>query len=74
MDISKCNKVLTHKGYSIRKSFLSEKDLKIVIDNCNVEPKIDDRYKLKGEVGFKIYRESPERYYLPREWAIQKFG
>jgi len=74
MDISKCNKVLTHKGYSIRKSFLSEKNLKIIMENCNVEPKVDDRYKIKGEVGFKIYRESPERYYLPREWAIQKFG
>uniref|UniRef100_A0A6C0D7E6 Helicase ATP-binding domain-containing protein n=1 Tax=viral metagenome TaxID=1070528 RepID=A0A6C0D7E6_9ZZZZ len=68
------NKVLTHKGYSIRKSFLSEKNLKMIMDSCNVEPKTDDRFKIKGEIGFKIYKESPERYYLPREWAITKFG
>ena len=74
MNVSQYNKILTHKGYSIRKSFLSEKQIKMIIDNCNVEPKVDDRYKVKGEIAFKIYRESPERYYLPREWAITKFG
>jgi superfamily II DNA or RNA helicase len=74
MNILESNKILTHKGYSIRKSRLSEKDLKMIMDSCNVEPKVDDRYKVKGELAFKIYRESPERYYLPREWAITKFG
>jgi len=68
------NKVITHKGYSVRKSYLSESQTKLIEKYCIVEPKIDDRYKLKGELSFRIYRESPERYYLPREWGLDKFG
>jgi len=68
------NKVITHKGYSVRKSYLTESQTKLIEKYCIVEPKIDDRYKLKGELSFRIYRESPERYYLPREWGLDKFG
>ena len=67
-------KIVTHKGYSIVKSSLSEKQQELIQKQCIVEPKVDDRYKVKGELRFKIYLESPERYYLPREWAIQNFG
>jgi len=68
------NKILTHKGYAIRKSFLSEKDVELIQKHCTVEPKMDERFGKKEDLKFRIYRESPERYYLPREWAIQKFG
>jgi len=68
------NKIITNKGYSIRKSSLSEKQHNLIEKYCNVEPKIDDRYKVKGELSFRIYKESPERYYLPREWALDNFG
>jgi len=67
-------KIVTHKGYSISKSSLSEKQHELIQKQCIVEPKIDERYKVKGELRFKIYLESPERYYLPREWAVQHFG
>ena len=67
-------KIITHKGYSIRKSSLKEKDVEFIIKHCSVEPKVDERYKTKEDVKFTIYKESPARYYLPREWAIQKFG
>ena len=73
MDLQKCNKIITHKGYSIRKSFLKEKDIQMIMKYCIVEPTIDERYK-KSEGKFNIYKESPERYYLPREWALLKFG
>jgi len=73
MDLQKCNKIITHKGYSIRKSFLKPKDLEMIMKYCIVEPTIDERYK-KSEGKFNIYKESPERYYLPREWALLKFG
>ena len=74
MDLVNTNKILTHKGYSIRKSILSEKEQEVILKYCIVEPKIDERYKQKGELKFNIYKESPQRYYLPREWAITKFG
>ena len=67
------NKIITHKGYAIRKSFLREKDVEMIMKYCVVEPKIDERYK-KSEGKFNIYKESPTRYYLPREWATLKFG
>ena len=68
------NKIITNKGYSIRKSILNEKDIECILKNCVVTPKIDERYKTKEDLTFNIYKESPARYYLPREWAIQKFG
>ena len=74
MDITNCNKIITTKGYAIRKSYLNETQIELIQKNCIVEPKTDDRFATKGELKFKIYLESPERYYLPREWAIQKFG
>lgn len=74
MDIAKYNKIITSKGYAIRKSYLSEKQIEAIQKNCIVEPKTDDRFGPKIDLKFKIYLESPERYYLPREWALQKFG
>jgi len=74
MNILDYNKIITHKGYAIRKSFLSEKELESIQKYCVVEPKIDERFAKKEDLKFRIYKESPERYYLPREWAIQKFG
>jgi hypothetical protein len=69
------NKLITHKGYAIRKSFLSEKQIELIEKHCIVEPKSDDRFGGKKEDNkFKIYKESTERYYLPREWALQHFG
>ena len=68
------NTIITHKGYAIRKSFLNEKHIDIIQKHCVVEPKVDERFGKKEDLKFRIYKESPERYYLPREWAIQKFG
>jgi len=68
------NTLLTHKGYAIRKSFLTEKQVEMIQKQCTVEPNTDDRFGIKGDCKFKIYLESKERYYLPREWAIQQFG
>ena len=69
------NKLITHKGYAIRKSFLNEKQIELIEKHCIVEPKSDDRFGgKKGDNKFKIYQESKERYYLPREWALQHFG
>ena len=69
------NKILTHKGYAIRKSFLNEKQIELINKHCIVEPSIDDRFGKKDENRkFKIYLESQERYYLPREWALTHFG
>jgi len=74
MDLTKLNKIITSKGYSIRKSCLTEKQITMIEKQCTVEPKVDDRFKTKGDHSFRIYKESPERYYLPREWATLHFG
>lgn len=68
------NTIITHKGYAIRKCFLNEKHIEHIQKHCVVEPKVDERFGKKEDLKFRIYKESPERYYLPREWAVQKFG
>lgn len=67
------NKILTHKGYAIRKSSLNEKEVELIGKHCIVEARTDDRFGGKKDGKFKIYQESQERYYLPREWALQHF-
>lgn len=72
--LSEKNKLLTHKGYAIRKVSLDEKQIDFITKHCIVEPKTDDRFGAKKDGKFKIYLESKERYYLPREWALTHFG
>ena len=43
------NKVLTNKGYAIRKSFLNEKQIEQIQKQCIVEPRVDERFAKKEE-------------------------
>lgn len=69
------SRILTHKGYSIVKASLDEKTTKEAIEQLTVAPKVNIRYAGKdGAPSFKLYKESPLRWYFPRAWAIEKFG
>jgi superfamily II DNA or RNA helicase len=67
------SRVLTPKGYAIRKDSLTEKQRDEMIKELTVKPKVMEAYA-RGVQAFPIYMESPTRYYLPRQWAIEKFG
>lgn len=62
-----------NRGYIIRKSFLTEKDLKMIYSDCNVKPNIPDDYGAQIEP-FKVYLENDSKIYLPKFYGIDKFG
>jgi len=71
------NRILTTKGYSILKSSLSAQQTEKIQKELLVAPKVNSKYMGKAALdalSFKVYRESPTRWYLPRAWATQAFG
>ena len=75
--MSEANRILTTKGYSIRKSTLSAAETEQIQKELLVMPKVNSKYMNKAALdalSFKVYRESPSRWYLPRAWATQVFG
>jgi superfamily II DNA or RNA helicase len=67
------SRILTSKGYAIRKDSLSQLERLRIEKELEVAPIVHPNFKAES-VSFKLYRESPERYYLPRKWAIDTFG
>jgi superfamily II DNA or RNA helicase len=71
------DRVLTTKGYSIRKGALSPKEAAALQEELLVTPKMNTKFVGKAAIAaasFKVYRESPQRFYVPRSWGIAKFG
>lgn len=66
-------KLLTGRGYTIRKDCLSEAEQKKLRADLLMTPKTAAR-GLAGPQPFPIYMESNSRFYLPRAWAVERFG
>jgi superfamily II DNA or RNA helicase len=74
---SELNRILTAKGYSIRKATLTAEQTEQIQKELLVAPKVNTKYMNKAALdalSFKVYRESPSRWYLPRAWATRVFG
>lgn len=67
-------KVLTSKGYSIRKAALTDAEKRRIETELKVAPIVHRSYQGAEDLSFRIYRESPQRYYLPRRWGQDVFG
>lgn len=67
------SRILTQKGYSITKSILTSEQDKYIRTNLSVTPVAPPPFD-KGLKSFPVYFESKERIYLPRDWAIKRFG
>jgi superfamily II DNA or RNA helicase len=67
------SRILTHKGYGVLKSALSQEQDKWIRDTLTVKPEAPPPYDA-GLTPFPIYYESKERLYLPRDWAIKTLG
>jgi superfamily II DNA or RNA helicase len=71
------SRILTNKGYSIPKDTLSPEQTKKLVEDLTVCPKLNTKFAteaIKAAATFKIYRESPVRWYLPRHYGIKEFG
>lgn len=71
------SKVLTTKGYSILKTALTDAQTVSMKEELTVVPKMNAKFATKAIIAaatFKVYRESPTRWYLPRAWGEKTFG
>jgi superfamily II DNA or RNA helicase len=67
------SRVLTSRGYAIRKDSLTPEQQQMIRKELTVAPKMMSRGAPAGKP-FSIYFESPLRFYVPRHWAREKFG
>ena len=72
MSVQDKDRVLTAKGYAIKKSFLTDVQTQGLRSELTVAPKVLDRFQ-KDIQNFPIYYESKTRFYVPRHWGIKKF-
>jgi superfamily II DNA or RNA helicase len=73
MSIQDKDRVLTSKGYAIKKSALNEIQIQGLRSELTMAPKVLDKFQ-KDIQNFPIYQESKTRFYVPRQWGISKFG
>lgn len=71
--ITSLSRVLTPKGYAVRKDRLTAEQTEQLLKELTVKPKVLETYA-KGIKPFPIYMESPTRYYVPRQWGIATYG
>jgi superfamily II DNA or RNA helicase len=65
--------ILTTKGYAILKTDLNAVETAAMQKALTVTPQVPPSYA--GTVSpFKVYMESPTRWYLPRSWATVTYG
>lgn len=66
------------RGYTIYKSTLNELDLKKLRNELTIQPFEKQRYLVEkfGTLPpkFKIYLESPKKFYIPRFYGLNNFG
>lgn len=67
------SRVLTARGYSITKSAVTPTQVEKITGELTVTPYVPIAYA--GTVApFRVWTDSPSRYYLPRAWAESVFG
>jgi len=71
--INDFNTFLSRSGYSIKKTFLTSKQIKSIKKDLTVCPIVDMNYG-QTPSPFLLYQESPKRLYVPRYYGIKKFG
>lgn len=67
------SRVLTARGYAIRKDSLTSQEQQRIRSELTVAPKAASRTAPAGKP-FTVYYESPLRFYVPRHWAREIWG
>lgn len=73
MSIQDKDRVITSKGYAIKKTALNDIQTQGLRSELTMSPKVMDKFQ-KDIQSFPIYLESKARFYVPRHWGINKFG
>ena len=73
MSVQEKDRVLTSKGYAIKKTFLNEQQSRQLRTDLTMKPKVMDKFQ-NMTPSFPIYYESKTRFYVPRQWGKKQFG
>ena len=73
MSAQEKDRVLTSKGYAIKKTFLNEQQTRQLRTDLTMKPKVMDKFQ-NITPSFPIYYESKTRFYVPRQWGKKQFG
>jgi len=73
MSVQEKDRVLTSKGYAIKKSSLTDQKAQQLRSDLTMAPKVMDKFQ-KMIPTFPIYYESKTRFYVPRQWGKKQFG
>ncbi len=71
------NKLLTTKGYAIRKDFLTPEQTDQLREALLVTPTLNQKFVRQADrdaLAFRLFKESPTRFYIPRAWGRQTYG
>ena len=74
MDIQSLDRVITSRGYAIKKSSLSEAESRQLRKDLTVAPVVAAKFAGGEGNEFPVFYESPTRIYAPRQWAMKHFG
>jgi len=67
--------IVYKKGYVIPKLALSEKDKNMLLSELTVVPQVSKDFMAPNvDLSFPVYREDEINYYVPKFWALKKFG
>jgi superfamily II DNA or RNA helicase len=72
-DIQTLERVLTTKGYAIRKDSLKPEEETMIRKELTVSPLTNEKFG-KFADSFTVFGESSTRFYIPRQWGLLKFG
>ena len=67
------SRILSHRGYAIRKDALTPAETRRLREALTVAPAAPPGFA-KGADPFPIYYESPTRWYVPRFWGLNNCG
>lgn len=73
MSAQEKDRVLTSKGYAIKKTFLNEQQTRQLRTDLTMKPKVMDKFQ-NITPSFPIFYESKTRFYVPRQWGKKQFG
>ena len=67
------SRILSHRGYAIRKDFLTAAQTAELRKSLTMMPRVAAEFAA-GIDPFPIFYESPSRWYVPRFWGLDKYG
>ena len=73
-NINNLDRVLTSKGYAIKKTSLTPEKIIELRKNLTVSPITNSKYAVPATQAFPVYLESPARFYIPRMYGREHFG